>query len=119
MFNHGVPLKFIVLEIMWKESGETVTVIAVQVFINLELKQDLKEKIIHIVDNGPVQEKANLCNEQRNEIAMRWVRCTGTPVSQVFRSLQGCITSRTGPLSTLNKTNQVMYWKIFFRCHNY
>ena len=59
MFNHGVPLKFIVLEIMWKESGETVTVIAVQVFINLELKQDLKEKIIHIVDNGPVQEEAN------------------------------------------------------------
>jgi hypothetical protein len=39
-----VPLKFTVLEIMWKESGETVTNIAVQVFINLELKQDLKEK---------------------------------------------------------------------------
>ena len=44
MFNHGVPLKFTVLEIMWKESGETVTVIAVQVFTNLELQQDLKEK---------------------------------------------------------------------------
>ena len=78
-----------------------------------------------IVDDGPVQEKANLCNEQQKKMpragytAQHMSLVKFVPAEQVFHSLQGCITSRTVPLSTQNKTNQVMYWKIFFRCHNY
>ena len=61
------------------------------------------------VDNEPVQERATLCNKRKNEIAVSWFSRCIVPAGQVFQSLLGCMTSRTGSLSTLVGTNPPVF----------
>ena len=79
----------------------------------------------HAIDYGPVPERCTLCNEQLNEVPVRWVcfathhmgrfdHCVVIPVWQFFKLLQGCMISRTSPLSTAEQPLDVMGEKIHF-----
>ena len=58
------------------------------------------------IEDGLVQERAYFeYNEQQNETAVSWVPRFAR---QVFQSLQGCLTSRTGSSTTLELWNLVL-----------